>query len=74
MLRWQLLFIEYDIIYMTKKVVKGSTITDHLANNIVEDYELLYFDLLDENVLATEDDGEKNGWWTIFLWSNNCIR
>ena len=52
--------IEYDIIYMTKKAVKGSIIADHLVDNVVEDYELLYFDLPDEDVLAAKDDGEKN--------------
>jgi hypothetical protein len=36
---------------MTRKVVKGSTIANHLADNVVENYEPLNFDLLDEDVL-----------------------
>ena len=37
--RWQVLLAEYDIVYMTRKVVKGSVIADHLADHAVEDYE-----------------------------------
>ena len=41
--RWQVLLSEYDIIYMTRKAVKGSVIADHLADNAIEDYEPLDF-------------------------------
>jgi len=57
---WQVLLIEYDIVYMTKKAVKGSMIADHLADNVVEDYEQLNFDLPNEDVLAVENDGGEN--------------
>lgn len=60
-LRWQLLFTEYDIVYMTKKAVKGCIIANHLANNVVEDYAPLYFDLSNKDILVTKDDGKKNG-------------
>jgi hypothetical protein len=64
---------------MTKKAVKGSIIADHLVDNVVEDYELLYFDLPDEDVLAAKDDGEKNDWSTMFFYrainvSGNGVR
>jgi hypothetical protein len=36
---------------MTRKAVKGSAIADHLADNVVEDYEPLDFNFPDENVL-----------------------
>jgi len=57
---WQVLLIEYDIVYMTKKAVKGSMFADHLADNVVEDYEQLNFDLPNEDVLAVENDGGEN--------------
>ena len=41
---------------MKRKVMKGSTIVHLIADNAVEDYELLDFDLLDENVLLIEDE------------------
>jgi len=63
--RWQVLLAEYDIVYMTKKVVKGSVIADHLADHAIEDYESLNFDFLDEDVLAIEE--EKLDWWIMYF-------
>ena len=45
---------EYDIVYMTRKVVKGSVIANHLADNAIEDYEPLNFDFPNENMLVVE--------------------
>jgi len=42
--RWQVLLAQYDIVHMVRKVVKGISITDHLADNAIEDYELLDLD------------------------------
>jgi len=64
--RWQVLLAEYDIIYMTRKSVKGSAIANHLADNVVEDYEPLNFDFLDEDVLVTKRQ-EKSYWWTMYF-------
>jgi len=49
--RWQVLLAEYDIVFMMRKVVKESVIVDH----VVEDYELLNFDLLDVYMLTVKD-------------------
>jgi hypothetical protein len=65
--RWQVLLAKDDIVYMIRKVVKGSAIADHLADNAVEDYEPLDFDFLDENVLSIEEGEGKADWWTIFF-------
>jgi hypothetical protein len=35
-----MLLIEYDIIYMTRKYIKGSAIANHLADNTIEEYAL----------------------------------
>ena len=45
---------EYDIVYMTRKVVKESVIVNHLADNAIEDYEPLNFDFPNENMLVVE--------------------
>jgi putative ubiquitin-RnfH superfamily antitoxin RatB of RatAB toxin-antitoxin module len=50
---------------MTKKVVKGSVIADHLADHAIEDYESLNFDFPDEDVLAIEE--EKLDWWIMYF-------
>jgi hypothetical protein len=54
------LLAEYIIVFMTRKAAKGSVIIDHLADHVVEDYESLNFDLLDEDVLIVEDNSEMN--------------
>lgn len=46
---------------MTRKTVKESVIVDHLADNVIEDYEPLNLDLPNKYVLVIEDDGEMNG-------------
>jgi hypothetical protein len=48
------LLVEYDIVYMTRKAVKGSVIVDHLEDNTIEDYEPLNFYFLYEDVLVVE--------------------
>jgi hypothetical protein len=53
--RWQVLLEEDDILYMTRKSVKGSAITDHLADNAIKDYKPLNFDFPDEDVLVEEE-------------------
>jgi hypothetical protein len=40
---------------MTRKVVKGRAIIDHLADKAIEDYEPLDFDFSDKNVLLIEE-------------------
>nr|XP_034909787.1 uncharacterized protein LOC118045297 [Populus alba] len=65
--RWQVLLSEYDIIYMTRKAVKGSVIADHLADNAIEDYEPLDFDFPHENLLSIEREEEMTDWWTMFF-------
>lgn len=62
-----MLLVEYDIVYMIRKVVKGSVIADHLADNVMEDYEPLNLDLSNKHVLVIEDDGEMNGQWTMYF-------
>lgn len=55
-----MLLAKYDIVYITRKVVKESTINDHLVDNVVEDYEPLNFDLPTEDVLEVDDNGKMN--------------
>ena len=46
--RWQVMLAEYDIVYKTRKFIKGSVIADHLADNAIKYYEPLKFDFPDE--------------------------
>jgi hypothetical protein len=53
--------------FIIGKVVKESVTANHLAGHAVKDYELLSFDLLDEDVLIVEDNNEMNDWWTLYF-------
>ncbi|KAI4351298.1 hypothetical protein L6164_005674 [Bauhinia variegata] len=69
---WQngkLSFSECDIVYMTKKSIKGSTITDHLADNPIDDYQPMKFEFLDEDILVVnkEEENEKSNRWKMYF-------
>jgi len=59
------MLVEYDIVYMMRKVLKGSAIDNHLVENAIEDYEPLDFEFPDENMLLIEEEENKKNWWTI---------
>jgi hypothetical protein len=58
--RWQVLLEEDDIVFMTRKVMKGSVIIDHLADNVIKDYKSLNFDFPDEDVLVVGQERESD--------------
>ena len=60
--KWQVLLLEYDIQYVSQKVIKGSTISKFLANRTEEEYEPMKFEVSDEVLLAIfqiEDESTK---------------
>jgi len=55
--KWQVIPSQYDIVYMTRKSVKGSIIADLLAENPIEEYEALDFEFPDDeyvNIMEEE--------------------
>ena len=65
--RWQVLLEEYNIVFMSRKSIKGSIIVDHLADYAMEDYEPLDFDLPNEGVLVIKDEVRASKWWTLYF-------
>ncbi|XP_040934513.1 uncharacterized protein [Gossypium hirsutum] len=51
MARWQILLSEFDIVYVSQKAIKGSTIAEFLASRALEDYEPLSFDFPTEELM-----------------------
>lgn len=47
-----MLLSKYDIEYHTQKVITGSVLADHLAHQLIEDYQPIQFDFPDEDVMA----------------------
>lgn len=67
--KWQILLSEFDIIYVTQKVVKGQALADHLAKNPVDgEYEPLNIYFPDEEVsFIGEDIVEAYDGWRLFF-------
>jgi hypothetical protein len=51
---------------MTRKAIKGSVITDHLADNVIEESEPLNFDFLYKDVQAIENE-KGDDWWIMYF-------
>ena len=61
-----MLLSEFDILYVSQKAIKGSAITDFLAERANEEYEPMSFDFPDEDLKAVlqieeEKSPEENG-------------
>ncbi|XP_058008530.1 uncharacterized protein LOC131182977 [Hevea brasiliensis] len=66
--KWQVILSQYDIVYMTRKAIKGSVIADLLAENLIEEYEALDFEFLDEYVNTVEEEiGEQSDVWQMYF-------
>ncbi|XP_070013540.1 uncharacterized protein [Nicotiana sylvestris] len=67
--KWQILLIEFDIIYVTQTAMKAQALADHLADNPVdEEYEPLKTYFPDKEVMHIDevDKDEKPGWKLFF--------
>ena len=53
--RWQMILTEYDIQYTTQKEIKGSVLADHLAHQVVDDYQSMNFEFPDESIMLVTD-------------------
>jgi hypothetical protein len=65
--RWQVLLVEYNIVFMTKKAMKENVIANHLVDHAVKDYRPLNFDLPDEDMLLIENDSKESDWWILYF-------
>ncbi|XP_040964509.1 uncharacterized protein [Gossypium hirsutum] len=77
MARWQILLTEYDIVYVSQKLIKGSAIADFLASRTVEEYEPLRFDFPDEDLMCiSKKEGESSkekSWKMSFDGASNAL-
>ena len=58
---------EYDIIYVTRKAVKGSAVADCLADLPVEDYKPRKFEFPDEGVMTVLETPHDTKTWTVLF-------
>ncbi|KAK8649492.1 hypothetical protein V6N13_130221 [Hibiscus sabdariffa] len=74
--RWQMLLSEFDILYVSRKAVKGSAIADFIASRASDDYEPLNYDFPDEdlmNVSNLEEGDVRDSWVLYFDGASNSI-
>ncbi|KAK8684177.1 hypothetical protein V6N13_040208 [Hibiscus sabdariffa] len=72
--RWQMLLSEFDILYVSRKAVKGSAIANFLASRASDDYEPLDYKFPDEdllNVSYVEESNTKKSWVLYFDGASN---
>jgi len=55
---WKVILVKYDTIYLTIKLVKESAKIVHLVDNIVDDYDPLWYEFLNEKIVAVKRKGE----------------
>ncbi|XP_022743859.1 uncharacterized protein LOC111294733 [Durio zibethinus] len=77
--RWKVLLFEYNIAYISQKVIKKSVIAKFLANRAVEDYEPMKFDFPNEELMAIleskkDDDDDEETWWMYFNRVANAMK
>ncbi|XP_016667349.1 uncharacterized protein [Gossypium hirsutum] len=77
MARWQILLSEFDIVYVSQKAMKGSTIAEFLASRALEDYEPLNFYFPNEELMyvAANEEDVTNGhpWKLNFDGASNAV-
>ena len=52
--KWLILLIEFDVQYLTKKIVKGRAVAEFLARNPILDSEEIQLDFLDDLNMTIE--------------------
>ena len=75
--KWQVLLLEFDILYVSQKAIKGSAIADFLAERANEEYESMSFDFSDEDLMAVlqieKESPEEDVWKIYFDGASNAL-
>ncbi|XP_022769638.1 uncharacterized protein LOC111313238 [Durio zibethinus] len=75
--RWQVLLSEYDIVYVSQKVIKGSAIAEFLTELAHEDYVPMTFDFSDEDLMSVlhidKEEHNEDIWKTYFDGALNAL-
>ncbi|RDX84625.1 Retrovirus-related Pol polyprotein from transposon 17.6, partial [Mucuna pruriens] len=72
--RWQMTLSEYNIMYMSQKAIKGSTLAEHLSYHPISDYQLILHEFPDEHIMTiVEIELESNEWKMWFDGASNLL-
>ena len=64
--RWQMVILQYDITFVTRKAVKGFVIAEHLSDNPLPDYQPLDVEFPDEDILFLSQTSDDTMWLGYF--------
>ena len=74
---WQVLLSEFDIVYVTQKVIKGSALANYLAQQPLNDYQPMHPEFSDEDIMALfeekSEDKDKDKWILWFDSASNAL-
>ncbi|XP_028181289.1 uncharacterized protein LOC114368147 [Glycine soja] len=68
--RWQVFLLEFNIIYLTHKTIKGSTLADYLAQQPINDYQPMHPKFPDKGIMALfeeEVEDEDRDKWVVWF-------
>ena len=68
--RWLVLLSEFDIVYVTQKTIKGSTLVDYLAQQPINDYQPMHSEFPNEDIMALFEEGvedEDRDKWVVWF-------
>jgi len=71
------LLFEFDIVYVTQKVIKGSALADYLAQQPLNNYQPMHPEFPDEDIMALFEeklDEERDKWIVWFDGASNVLR
>jgi len=67
---WEVLLLEFNIVYVTQKVIKGSALVDYLAQQPINDYQPMLPEFLDEDIMTLFEDeveDKDNEKWIVWF-------
>jgi len=75
--RWQVLLSEFDIVYVTQKVIKESAFANYLAQQPISNYQPMHPEFSDDNIMALFEeevkDEDRDKWIVWFDGASNAL-
>ena len=68
--------LEFDIVYVTQKAIKGSVLADYLAQQPINDYQPMHPEFSDEDIMTLfeeVDDEDRDKWIVWFDSASNAL-
>ena len=75
--QWQVLLLEFDIVYVTQKAIMGSALADYLAQQPINDYQPMHPEFPDKDIMTLfeeeVEDKDRGKWIVWFDGASNAL-